>query len=73
MSKSMGFACPKIGHAPMQGVPEEVVVLGGYPHVGRVCRRCRGVYYEQVGNRKMVKTGVLDVDGKEVIDMEVPN
>lgn len=69
------FDCFKAGHKPMRGVPPEPILLDGYPHVGRVCRKCRVAYFEQVGNIQVTESSLLGVTGKPIfkVDEEVDN
>ncbi len=32
----------------MKGIPEETMILAGYPHIGRVCQHCKAAYFEQI-------------------------
>lgn len=67
MSKAMGFDCHKKGHHPMKGIPEQVIILESFPHVGRICKACKGVYYEQLSDVKMEASGVLDPEGRVIL------
>jgi hypothetical protein len=46
---------------------EEVMILEGFAHIGRICRACKGAYFEQVSNDKAEKSGIVDSRGSEII------
>lgn len=72
MSKRPGLAfdCPKKGHKPMTGVPTEVVLINGYPHVGYICQFCKCPYFAQVSDEKYEPSRVVDVKGKPILVTE---
>lgn len=70
MSKHLGFSCHKVGHRPMPNIPEETMILNGYPHVGRICKFCKCAYFELLSSEKMVPSGLVSTDGKQIIISE---
>ena len=67
MSKAMGFRCPKVGHIPMEGIPEIPYILGGKPHLGRVCKACKCSYFEQISDVHVHESPIVDQGGKRIL------
>lgn len=65
---SFAFDCFKKGHKPMDGVPSDVFILGGFPHQGAVCQKCKGVYYIQLSDKKVDDIpAIVNVEGKRIV------
>lgn len=64
------FDCPAKGHKPMDGIPEDKFVFGGKLHIGRVCRKCKSPYFEQVSDEVLNVSKLLSPDGQAIISAE---
>lgn len=64
------FDCPVRGHKGMDGIPEDRFVFGGKLHIGRVCRKCKSPFFEQVDDKPLTVSQLLSASGENIIKEE---